>query len=53
LLKQPNGKDLLQYLGGWTNPHSPDRYIQHTVAQQAADLMRTYHQTLYVEEAEK
>ncbi len=51
LLKQPNGKDLLQYLGGWTNPHSPDRYIQHTVAQQAADLMRAYHQTLYVEVA--
>ena len=53
LLKQPNGKDLLQYLGGWTNPHSPDRYIRHTVAQQAADLMRAYHQTLYVEEAER
>lgn len=53
LLKQPNGKDLLQYLGGWTNPHSPDRYIQHTVAQQAADLMRAYHQTLYVEEPER
>lgn len=52
LLKQPNGKDLLQYLGGWTNPHSPDRYIQHTVAQQAADLMRSYQQTLYGEEAE-
>lgn len=50
-LKQPNGKDLLQYLGGWTNPHSPDRYIQHTVAQQAADLMRVYHQTLYAEKA--
>jgi len=53
VLKQPNGKDLLQYLGGWTNPHSPDRYIQHTVAQQAADLMQAYHQTLYVEEPER
>jgi integrase len=49
-LKQPNGKDLLQYLGGWTNPHSPDRYIQHSIAQQAADLMRAYHQNLYTEE---
>jgi len=51
LLTQPNGKDLLQYLGGWTHPHSPDRYIQHTVAQQAADLMRTYQHTLYPQES--
>ena len=49
-LTQPNGKDLLQYAGGWTNPHSPDHYIQHTVEKQAAHLMRTYHQTLYSEE---
>jgi len=52
-LKQPNGKDLLQYAGGWTNPHSPDHYIQHTIEKQAADLMRTYHQTLYAEEGIK
>lgn len=50
-LKQSNGKDLLQYAGGWTNPHSSDHYIQHTVERQAAELMRTYHQTLYTEEA--
>jgi integrase len=51
LLPRPNGKDILQYLGGWTNPHSPDHYIQHTVAQQAAELVRAYQQTLYTEEA--
>jgi integrase len=50
LLSRPNGKDILQYLGGWTNPHSPDHYIQHTVAQQAAELVRAYQQTLYTEE---
>lgn len=49
-LTQPNGKELLQYAGGWTNPHSPDHYIQHTIEKQAADLMRTYHQTLYTGE---
>lgn len=52
-LVQPNGKDLLQYAGGWTNPHSPDHYIQHTIEKQAADLMRTYHQTLYTKERDK
>lgn len=51
LLACPNGKDILQYLGGWTNPHSPDRSIQHTIAQQAVDLMRAYQRTLYSEEA--
>jgi integrase len=51
LLDRPNGKDVLQYLGGWTNPHSPDHYIQHTIAQQAAELVRAYQQTLYVEGA--
>ncbi len=51
LLSLPNGKDVLQYLGGWANPHSPDRYIQHTVAQQAGELVRAYQQTLYVVEA--
>lgn len=50
LLSRPNGKDVLQYLGGWTNPHSPDHYIQHTIVQQAAELVRAYQQTLYAEE---
>lgn len=50
-LSRPNGKDVLQYLGGWTNPHSPDHYTQHTVEQQAAEFVRAYHQTLYAEEA--
>ncbi len=52
LLSHPNGNDILQYLGGWTNPHSPDHYIQHTVARQAAELVRAYQQTLYAEEKE-
>lgn len=50
LLSRPNGKDVLQYLGGWTNPHSPDHYIKHTISQQAAEIVRAYHQTLYAEE---
>ena len=43
----PNGKDLLQYLGGWANPNSPNHYIQKTVAQQASEFVRARNETLY------
>jgi integrase len=42
LAEQPNGMDKLVYLGGWTNPQSAKRYIQHAIARQAAEAMREY-----------
>lgn len=47
LLQQPNGLDRLMYLGGWTHPGSPKRYIQQAVAQQAGQTLRTYQSQLY------
>jgi site-specific recombinase XerD len=34
LCNEPNGLDHLQWLGGWTNPESPKRYIQNAIAKQ-------------------
>jgi integrase len=48
LLEQPNGLDRLMYLGGWTHPGSPNRYIQQAVAQQAAQTLRAYQSLLYI-----
>ncbi len=47
LLEQPNGLDRLMYLGGWTHPASPKRYIQQAVAQQAGETLRAYQSQLY------
>jgi integrase len=47
LLEQPNGLDRLMYLGGWTHPGSPKRYIQQAVAQQAGQTLRDYQSQLY------
>ena len=47
LAEQPNGLDVLMYLGGWTAQTSVRRYIQNTIAQQAQAAMRHYHETLY------
>ena len=47
LLEQPNGLDRLMYLGGWTHPASPKRYIQQAVAQQAGQTLRDYQDQLY------
>jgi len=50
LLETPNGQDQLMYLGGWTNPHSPQRYIQNAVAEQAQATLRTWQESLYAPE---
>lgn len=47
--EQPNGMDRLVYLGGWTNPQSATRYIQHALARQARNAVRNYHQRVYGE----
>ena len=52
LLQQPNGLDKLMYLGGWTHPGSPKRYIQLAVAQQAGQTLRTYQSQLYAADEE-
>lgn len=51
-LEQPNGQDRLMYLGGWTNPASPQRYIQNVVARQAMATLRDHQAQLYEETAE-
>jgi len=50
LLEVPNGLDQLMYLGGWTNPQSPQRYVQNAVAQQAQASLRAWQEALYPEE---
>lgn len=50
LADQPNGMDKLIYLGGWTNPQSPRRYIQNAIARQAGEALRNYHKHLYAED---
>lgn len=47
LLAQPNGLDRLMYLGGWTHPESPKRYIQRALEEQAGQSLRDYHEQLY------
>jgi len=47
LIEQPNGLDVLRYLGGWTAETSVRHYIQGTIAQQAQAVMRRYHDSLY------
>jgi len=52
LLDQPNGVDRLMYLGGWTHPASPQRYIAHALAQKAGDSLRLYQESLYQTEVD-
>jgi integrase len=47
LSEQPNGMDVLMYLGGWTSHDSVRHYIQNTITRQAHAAMRRYHDTLY------
>jgi integrase len=47
LAEVPNGADRLMYLGGWTNPHSPKRYISRAIAKQAQAFMKKYQEHLY------
>lgn len=47
LLEQPNGMDILMYLGGWSHPGSPKRYIQNALARQSARLLTQYQDDLY------
>lgn len=47
LLEVPNGIDQLMYLGGWTNPQSPLRYMQQAVAKHAQAHLEAWHRTLY------
>ncbi len=47
LAEIPNGIDRLMYLGGWTNPHSPKRYISRAIAKQAQSFMKRYQEDLY------
>lgn len=49
LLQQPNGLDRLMYLGGWTHPGSPKRYIQLAITQQAGQALRSYQSQLYAD----
>jgi integrase len=53
LLEQPNGLDRLVYLGGWTHPDSPKRYIQQALAEQASQTLRHYHEELYADRADR
>jgi integrase len=48
LFDKPDGLDQLQWLGGWTNPDSPRRYIQRIVAKRAQESIRTYQESLYI-----
>lgn len=52
MLEVPNGLDQLMYLGGWTQPQSPQRYIQHALAAQAQAYLRSWQQQLYEEEGQ-
>lgn len=52
LLNVPNGLDQLTYLGGWTNPQSPQRYMQNAVAAQAQAHLSAWQRSLYAEEGE-
>jgi integrase len=47
LLEVPNGIDQLMYLGGWTNPQSPLRYMQQAVAKHAQAHLEAWHRSLY------
>jgi integrase len=51
LLEVPNGLDQLMYLGGWTNPDSPRRYMQYAVARHAQTSLSRWQQSLYEQEA--
>ena len=47
LLDQPNGMDILMYLGGWSHPTSARHYIQNALARQSAQLLTRYQNELY------
>lgn len=50
LLEVPNGLDQLMYLGGWTNPDSPRRYMQYAVARHAQTSLARWQESLYQNE---
>jgi integrase len=45
LLQREDGIELLMYLGGWTNPKSPEHYIEHARQRQAGEWLKRYQQT--------
>lgn len=47
LYEEPNGMEQLAYLGGWTNLHSSDRYIQRAKQRHASEKLRAYQKKLY------
>lgn len=47
LLDQPNGMDVLLYLGGWRSPMSAQRYIQDALTRRSAELLQQYQAGLY------
>lgn len=47
LREQPNGMDVLLYLGGWTARDSVRPYIQQAIAREAQEIMRAYQDGLY------
>ena len=42
LLKREDGLEILRYLGGWTNPKSPEHYIEHARQRQAGEWLKLY-----------
>lgn len=44
---QPNGMDVLLYLGGWTARDSVRPYIEYAIAREAQEIMRDYQDSLY------
>jgi len=51
LYREPNGMEQLAYLGGWTNLHSSERYIERAKRRHATEWLRKYQSTLYSEES--
>lgn len=45
LSEKPNGLDQLQWLGGWTSPESPKRYIQNAIARAAQQSLSRYQES--------
>jgi len=50
LMDVPNGLDQLMYLGGWTNPQSPQRYMQNALAARAQTYLLAWQQSIYQED---
>ncbi len=49
LYEEQNGMEQLAWLGGWTNLHSSDRYIQRAKQHHATEKLRAYQKELYDE----